>query len=221
MVFRHVVLMTCMLSVAVSTSAAAKPFLPIGRDPDAAPPMDDPPLPWFNYWLDGLGRPTYLPADCLFSDDKDFVDRCVPQAIIDHRAWVAKHERDAAIERQREDYRQQLVNKQNEKRAAEAKRRADELSRQQEAAERDARAAAYREAHDPVPYARKIHDLKSKLAYYRRQMAREDRIGNVSGYVNVRTKHQLGEMIVDAEDRIAADYQKYLDRGGKKPLSAL
>ena len=217
-----------LMAFAYPVAASETMTLPIGRDPAVDPPMDNPAIPWFNYWTDDLGRKTFLPADCLFSTDKNHVKTCVQQAILDHRLFVEKHDRDAILEAQREEFRQKLAREENERKAAEQKRlqeaenaRLAEQARERAIEDRNARIAANRAAHDPKPYASEIRALKAELVRYRRMMNREDRVGEVSGYVDAGAKHGLGEAIVTTEERIASAYEEYRAHGGRLPLSSL
>ena len=222
-------LISALAAIAISPNAMAQSMkMAIGDDPNATPAMDNPPIPWFNYWMDHLGRSTFLPADCLFSKDKSYVEKCVPQAIIDHRIFIQVHDNNVAADARREAFRQQLAQEEAAQNAAEEKqRRVEEAQRaaqqaqEQREADKRARIEAIRAAHDPRPYSREIHAQKARLAYYHQMLARENRVGSISGYVNIYTEHQLGEMIVTTEDQIAGEYRLYLSHGGRLPLSAL
>lgn len=87
-----------------------------------------------------------------------------------------------------------------------------------------ARDAAAREAYyDRLPetHAAEIRKLKAHIRFVRQQMARERRIGAMSGFVNAQLMYQSAQAIEIDEAQIARRYRRYREVGGRKPLSAL
>ena len=103
-------------------------------------------------------------------------------------------------------------------------------ARDREQAKYDAEAAQYardaaaREAYyDRLPetHAKQIRKLKAHVLFVQQQIARERRIGAMSGFVNAQLLHEAAESIEYDREQIARAYRRYREVGGRKPLSSL
>jgi len=221
---KHVALAAVALLVATPVFANSPTNLPLGRDPAATPQMDNPPLPWFNYWTDYLGRRTYAQTECLNMTDGAGLADCLARSERFHQRQIAEHAEWEHAAAEREAQRKQADADEAARAKAEAGRVAAEqraeVARRAEQIRQD-RIAAYRAAHDPRPYAERVRSLKGQIALARRVLSREERIGAISGYENRMTKYQAASIMVNAEDQLQAAYRDYRTHGGTLPLSAL
>lgn len=60
-----------------------------------------------------------------------------------------------------------------------------------------------------------VIDEVETIAYYRGVIAREKKIGETSGYVNMAVLHEAGEQIVNKNEDLKTDFAAYKELGGK------
>lgn len=182
---------------------------PIGQNPNAHPPMDQPALDWFTYNHDDLGRPTYLSTECLRTA-RDRMAQCVVSEDFTHRALIEQHDEQAR------------------KIAYEAAQKAEADRRERERAEAKARAEAATRLERQPTRAPTLQDLvaeirstKRSLANGQRMLARENEVAEVSGATDYNTRYMIGQQIVYLRGILIRQYSSYRKAGGKLPLSQI
>ncbi|MBB3956865.1 hypothetical protein [Novosphingobium sediminicola] len=189
----------------INSQVTAGSFVPWGLDAKRTPPMDDPPLEWFVYNTDRLGRKTYMQDYCLYVDIRKIAYACASSEEKKHAIDIAKHEtqleESKGIEKKVHDIFDELVLR---KRVAE--REAVEQKRIQSL---------------PQTHIDRIYHLRDQIYRAKMTVERERRIGRSVGYVNEQTLYRAGEYIERCREEIASEYQLYRAVGGRKPLAAL
>lgn len=130
----------------------------------------------------------------------------------------------AAAEQRREDDDRAQAHAITAAQEAKARQQAEYMASQRaHNAEGDRQAAAENARADLLPetHAAKIRDFRHRIAGFRAMIARERRIGATSGYVNRDMLYRYGEAIEMANERIAEEYRRYRELGGRKALGAI
>lgn len=213
--------------------------IPIGSDPKRQPPMDNPPVEWFQYRKDALGRDTFLSEKCLNERDRTAFSDCLSGEINGHKWYVQwrgleiqkeaseKAERDArdaqlALEEER---LQMKLEKQALADRDEAERRRKLAYKTEEAnayfIQKRAAAMAQKAASNPNTYAVRIRNDQKTIQYYQSSIASQKRAALISGYENMQVLYQAGIVIDASRQDIARQYASYRKLGGKQSLEQI
>jgi len=170
-------------------------------------PMDDPEIPWVSYRVDNWGRKTWLSDWCLGQRGGSF-SQCLESERTAHAREIDAHYGSACtgldqsgITQCRIEFDQNQVREKEQARLKEA--------------EKELRAHSYEGSAD------KIRESRKQILGWRRVIAREHRIGEISGYESKSNLYHAGMMIDLLNLQIERDYTEYRQRGGKKRLAEL